>query len=335
MSTMVNKSSVTAGGGGTLTLNSVLIGNYDYTIKNGNHTVSSFTNSDWFTTTQDSNAALICVNGNLTISSGITFLPSVRKLFTCLLVNGNLTIDGTVSMTGRGANTVSLAVQTANVRIINGTYSSVTNPQIPSSGGAGGSAGSSGNGGAGSSGASGGTGGGGGGSGYASTAGNGASGSSFSGGSGGGGSNSGSGDMNASLYGGTGGTGRHVNGGNTAVGGTGNPGGSSINNNGTVNGSSFFGNDGTGGTLVIFCTGSLLGNGTISSNGVNGKNNSSAIGAGGASGGGSITVICNSNQSTITRSVSGGTGGTAYPTAPYNMVGGNGGSGTERILTGL
>ncbi|MBM4225083.1 MAG: hypothetical protein FJ167_09900 [Gammaproteobacteria bacterium] len=343
MQGMTSKAPATPQFGGTLTLNSVLIGNYDYTIKSTSQTVSSFTSTDWFTSTADSNAALIFINGDLTINSGQTFTPSVRKLFTCIYVKGNLTVAGAISMTARGANTNFLSVQTANIRIINGTYSSVTNPQIPSSGGAGGAGGTAINtnvaGSVGNNGSAGGTGGGGGGSAYWAIGGNGSAGSSFSGGGGGGGQNGGTntslGDSNAQTFGGTGGVGRNSPGGNNSTGGTGNPGGSSINTNNVTNGSAFFGTDGTGGTLVIFCTGLLLGAGTISSNGTNGVVNAGAIGGGGASGGGSITILCNSNSSSITRSVSGGTAGTVFPTAPYNAIGGNGGSGSERVLTGL
>lgn len=343
MQGMTSKASATPTFGGTLTLNSVLMGNYDYTIKSTSQTVSSFSATDWFSLTEDSSAALICVNGDLTINSGQTFIPSVRKLFTCIYVKGNLTVAGTISMTGRGANTGSLSVQSANIRIINGTYSSVSNPQVPSSGGAGGAGATATNtntaGSVGSSGSAGGTGGGGGGSAYYGIAGNGSAGSSFSGGGGGGGQNSGSnsslGNSNAQTFGGTGGVGRNAASGNNSTGGTGNPGGSSINTNNVTNSSSFFGTSGTGGTLVIFCTGLLLGGGTISSNGTNGVVNTGAIGGGGASGGGSITILCNSNSSSITRSVSGGTAGAVFPSSPYNAIGGNGGSGSERILTGL
>ena len=117
--------------------------------------------------------------------------------------------------------------------------------------------------------------------------------------------------------------------------GGGNPGGSSINTNNVTNGSNRFGTSGTGGTLIIFCTGFLLGGGTISSNGTDGVTYAGAIGGGGASGGGSITIVCNSNSSSITRSVSGGTAGAVFPNSPYNAIGGNGGSGSERVLAGL
>jgi hypothetical protein len=134
--------------GGTLTINGNSIGSYDYTVKNGNQTVSSFSASDWFTSTADTRSALIVVNGNLTINSGQTFIPSVRKLFTCIYVNGNLTLNGSISMSQRGANHSGTGnsgglTTEQDIRLINGTYSSVTNPQIPalSTGGAGASGG--------------------------------------------------------------------------------------------------------------------------------------------------------------------------------------------------
>ena len=45
-----NPVSVTPTAGGTLTVDGVSLGNYEYTIKKGDQTISSFTNSDWFTT---------------------------------------------------------------------------------------------------------------------------------------------------------------------------------------------------------------------------------------------------------------------------------------------
>lgn len=333
MASMTNKAEANPTAGGSLTLNSVLIGNYDYTIKNGNQSITSFINSEWFTATEDSNAALICVDGDLTINTGQTFIPTVRKLFTCIYVSGNLNVIGGISMTGRGAKTISLGVQTATIRIVTGTYSSVTNPQVPGNGGDGGAGTSGANGNSGISGSNGQTGGGGGGGSYLNTSGAGSQGSSFSGGCGGGGSNSGVGNMNAEGFGGQGGTGRNVNGGNQSSGGTGNPGGPSIDNLGNVNPAT--GTSGTGGTLIIFVEGALQGSGTISCNGVAGTVNAGVIGPGGGSGGGSLTIICNTDTSTLTRTATGGAGGIGWPSPPYNQLGGAGGNGTSRTLTGL
>jgi hypothetical protein len=333
MTSMINKADANPTFGGSLTINSVLVGNYDYTIKVGNQAINSFITTDYFTTTADSAASLICIDGNLTINSGVLFTPSVRKLFTCIYVDGDLNVIGNVSMSARGANTSALAVQTANIRLITGTYSGVLNPQVPGAGGDGGAGGSNATASNGTSGSNGATGGGGGGGAYISTGGSGSQGSSFSGGCGGGGSNSGIGNVNATGFGGIGGTGRNVNGGNKSSGGTGNPGGPSIDNNGNINEAT--GTSGTGGTLIIYVTGSLSGSGTISCNGVDGLVDSGVIGGGGGSGGGSLTIICNNNTSTTTRTATGGAGGIGWPSPPYNQYGGAGGNGSVRLLTGL
>lgn len=335
MFNMVGKADANPTFGGSLTINSVLVGSYDYTIRVGNQSVNAFSSIDWFTNSADSIASLICVDGDLTINTGVLFRPTQRKLFTCIYVAGNLTVTGGISMSARGANTSALAVQTADIRIINGTYSGVVNPQVPSSGGAGGSGvNGTGDGVLGVSGLNGSTGGGGGAGAYVGNSGSGSQGSSFSGGSGGGGSNSGAGNHNATAFGGIGGTGRNVNGGNQSSGGTGNPGGPSIDNNGNVNPAAT-GNTGTGGTLIIFVEGSLVGSGTIGCDGVNGLVFNSVIGPGGGSGGGSLTIICNNDASTTTRTAQGGNGGIGFPSPPYNQLGGAGGNGSVRLLTGL
>ena len=134
--------------GGTMTVNSQPLGSYDYTFYNGPQTVSSFSNSDFFTTTEDSRSALIYINGNLTINACQVFKPSNRKLFTAIYVKGDLTVNGTISMgydnggaTGRGANhSSSGSPRTAQaIKLISpGTYSCVPDPNIPAAGGNGG-----------------------------------------------------------------------------------------------------------------------------------------------------------------------------------------------------
>lgn len=330
--------------GGTLTVNSLGLNNYDYVVKQGNTTLSSFTPEEWFTNTEDSSAALVVVKGNLTINSGTTFTPHVRKLFTCLWVQGNLTVNGTITMTARGASTNSLTNPNNTIRIITGTYSSVTNPEVPASGGAGGAAFTSNSsntpGNSGSNGSAGGTGGGGSGGKYlqtSGTAGAGASGSAFSGGPGGGGSNSGT-ATSGGANGGAGGRSDSVGGGNASAGGAGNPGGRSARS-GSATFSGLAAHDGyfgTGGTLIIFVTGTLSGTGTISSNGSQGGGLvSSCIGAGGGSGGGSVTILCNSGSvSQVT--ATGGARGIGYePSGIYYSDGGLGGNGTARTLTGF
>ena len=90
--------------GGTMTVNGQSVASYDFVAKNGNQTISSYNNANWFTGTNDTRSALIYVNGNLTINAGQTLIPSQRKLFTAIYVNGNLTINGAISMSNVGSN---------------------------------------------------------------------------------------------------------------------------------------------------------------------------------------------------------------------------------------
>lgn len=327
--------------GGTLTLNSTSLGSYDYTIRNG-ETLSAFTSADWFTSTADTRSAWCVVKGNLTINSGVTFIPPVRKLFTVLVVTGNLTLNGTISMTARGANHSGTgnsagATTAAAIRIINGTYSGVTNPEVPAAGGAlkddgrtgalSNAAGLTGN-----AGSNGGTGGGGTGGyttggirGYSTS---GAGGTSFSGGAGAGGFTSSSGCSGSAANsaqasgrsdGGQGGTGAST----TTLaggGGAGNPGGAST----TCGGGSGAGADGTGGVLIVLVLGTLSGTGAIVANGSAGGNSNTG---GGGSGGGSVTVLSAADSSSITPAANGGSGGTGNFGA-----GGSGGAGTARKL---
>ncbi len=303
--------------GGALTINSQSVGNYEVTARKSSTTISSFLTSDWFTSTKDTTSSWIIVNGNLTINSGQTLIPSVRKLFTVLYVTGNLVLNGGVSMTARGANHTGTgdsggATTAVAIRIGTGTFGAVTNPQIPATGGAGAvgttvdNAVSSG-----TAGTNGGTGGGGAGAKFGGVrSGAGAAGTCFSGGSGGGGTGSGTAGS-AEANGGKGGDGS----GTATAGGTGNPGGAS----GGING--LQGGTGTGGTLIVIVGGTLSGTGTITANGVNGIRPSGAM-AGGASGGGSITVLYGTDTSSITPTAAGGLG----------QFSGDGGAGTARKL---
>ena len=322
ISTITTNVSPTAGG--TLTINGNVIGSYDYTVKNGNQTVSSFTASDWFTSTQDTRSALIVVNGNLTINSGQTFIPSVRKLFTCIYVNGDLTLNGSISMSQRGANHSGTGnsgglTTEQDIRLINGTYSSVTNPQIPavSTGGAGGT-GAGGDGGHGSG-----------------TWGVGANGTCFGGGSAGGGPPN---YVDPPTYrGGVGGLSYEYFDGNadknTYGSGAGNPGGA---------GSRPQASAGTGGTLIVFVKGTLSGSGTFTAVGAAGGSGSSIGPAqrfshgGGGSGGGSINIIATTDSSSTTMSAVGGAGGPGESIGTgggYSDPGYNGATGTARKLT--
>lgn len=316
--------------GGTITINSASLGSYDYRIAEGNQTVSSFTNSDWFTTTADSRSAWVIIKGDLTINSGQTFIPSNRKLFTVVYVTGACSISGSISMSARGANHSAGGgnVTAAAIRIATGTFSSVTNPEVPATGASGGAAlttDSIGNtGGAGSAGQ---TGGGGSGSqdGVGGTSGAGAVGTSFGGGPGGGG--------NRLLGTATAGTANGAAGGaansgavtRSTGGGAGNPGGAAFTG---ATGTSAAGGDGTGGVLIVICAGALSSNGTIVANGVSGGV-ASISAAGGSSGGGSVTVLSGSDTSSITPTAA---GGAAAVGDGGGHNGGAGGAGTARKL---
>jgi len=312
-------SDAVATAGGTNSVNSVSMGSYDYTFYASSQTVSSFTNGNWFTTTADSRSAMAYVNGDLTINSGQTFTPANRKLFTAIFVNGDLVIEGTLGMDNRGSDHGGVPVSAGNLKLISpGTYSSITDPQIPSGGGAGAPGGSVSqrDGQPGSAGSAGGSGGGGGGGRYPGpgTTGAGQPGTSFSGGPGGGSSQDGGSGGTGQADGGTGGSGGGRNGG-----GAGNPGGPGSNN----------GVDGTGGILLIYVTGDISGSGTITAIGPNAAPSRNGGMMGGASsGGGSITIFAGTDNFTGSGSLSaaGGAGG---------VQGGNGpgGAGTARILS--
>ncbi len=306
--------------GGALTINSLSVGNYEVTARKANTTISSFTASDWFTSTKDTTSSWIIVNGNLTINSGQTVIPSVRKLFTVVYVTGNLVVNGGISMSACGANHSGTgdsggATTAVAIRIGTGTFSAVVNPQIPATGGDGALGTSTDNAiSSGTAGSNGGSGGGGAGGKFLGTgrSGNGSAGTCFSGGVGGGGqiqqnTNAGDGEAN----GGRGGTAI----GGASGGGTGNPGGTA----GGINGAT--GNSGTGGTLIVIVGGTFSGTGSITAGGVGGIRPGGAV-AGGASGGGSVTVLYGTDTSSITPTATGGSGNFS----------GNGGNGTARKL---
>jgi hypothetical protein len=190
--------------GGNLTLNGQNVGPYDYVLKRSDQTLTSTpTSSDWFTSTKDTRSSIIGVAGDLTINSGAFLRPPDRKLFMAIYVQGNLTVNGNISMTARGANhsgsgTSGGSTTAREIRLATGTFGGISNPVVPAAG----SAGSSGRVGTGSASANpaqaasatgGGTGGGGGGGGGiiagsgTATLGSGADGTCFSSGGGGGG----------------------------------------------------------------------------------------------------------------------------------------------------
>lgn len=319
--------------GGTLSINGQSLGSYDYRIVRGSTTVSAFTATDWFTSTQDTHSACIFVDGDLTINAGQTFIPSVRKLFTFIYVKGNLILNGSISMSARGANhsgtgTSGGFTAAQDIRIATGTYSGVTNPIIPASGGAGGAGGAGYGGGAGGAGSSGGTGGGSGGKAVYGVGGNGSAGTCFSGGTGGGGSgDDGFSGGNGGTNGGKGGD-AFSNTGKYTGGGAGNPGGAKAGVGGQV------GADGTGGTVIIIVTGTFSGSGSVTSAGAKGGNggNGGFDGAGGGSGGGSVNILYGTDSSTVTLSATGGLPGTSGGSPAVDRPGSSGGNGTTRKL---
>ncbi len=325
LNTLYGGATVTPTSGGTLSLNDKSVGSYDYTSRSGNTTISSFADSDWFTTTEDTVSAWIIINGNLTVNAGQTVIPTKRKLFTVVYVNGNLTVNGSISMTARGANhsgTGSSGGFTAPVDILlaTGTYSAVSNPQIPATGGEGGAVRNTNGSNNGTAGSNGGTGGGGSGQRFlAGTAGAGSAGTCFSGGTAGAGCFGSSGTEVAGsgeINGGRGGN-ANVSGNQVSAGGSGNPGGTGT---GLPNGPD--GLSGTGGSLIVICEGSLSGSGSLVSNGVDGTGTGGQV-FGGATGGGSISVFFLSNPaSAVTVTANGGSAGQA----------GAGGTGTARKL---
>jgi hypothetical protein len=288
--------------GGTLAINGNSMGNYEYKA----FSAGTFDGSEtYFSSTANNISSWILFNGNTTISVAASIQPPAQKLFTVIYVNGNLTLNGTISMDARSAYHSGL-VSSTNILLASGTYSAVSNPQVPSSGGSGvarrngdgqqsannGGAGSSGGTGAGSNG---GTWGGG-----ASTGAT-ASGSSFGGTSGVGGARDGSSGDSGQGSGPSGG----VGGGSTSGVGPG------------------------GGVVFLIVEGTLSGSGIVTANGTSTTSSGSATGGG--SGGGSVNVLCGTNSSSLTVRANGGTGGLST----ISRNGGSGGNGTARILVGL
>lgn len=245
----------------------------------------------------DGPTLLVRVNGDATVPAGALVTSSVRRKGMVLYVDGDLTINGTVSMTARGAHAAG-----ENLAVRPGTT-------ISAVGGAGGGkvtaklgqnvmglAGGSGEGLA--------CGGGGGGGARSccsqvAVSGTGSAGTSYSGGSGGGGALvggvnvfSGATAGNAWANGGQGGAGARNNSTSAEAdrpnpgGGAGNPGGSS------PAGQSYFGDSGSGGLLIIVTTGNLTigSSGTVESRGFGGADGH-LYGDGGGSGGGSVILL--------------------------------------------
>ena len=283
-----------------------------------------------FASTQDG-VPVIKNFSSLFISRSVVISPPNRCRGMLIFVDGDATISGSISMTGRGAK---FTGSEASFSVLNPPYlgdywstqlfpSASYLSRVFAVGAAGAPAGPAGSlpGVAGSAGILGRSGGGGSGGGGALTVSGGAGsvGTSFSGGSGGGAGGSNSAGGGAVSFGGVGGAGSVA----AAGGGAGNPAGV----NGVVVG------EGTGGLLILIVRGNLrIGpNGSIAANGITGNGStSSSNGTGGGSGGGILYVYYGgtlTNNGTAT--ASGGVGGSATPAT--SGLGGAGGAGTAII----
>lgn len=304
----------------------------EWVLKDGDQTISSDTS--WGSATADTRNLLVLVKGNLTVDAGYTLTAAARKRGMFIYVNGDLALNGIISMTDRGASA-------AGARLL--LLSSGTDYEIPAAGGAGATAVSSSgsgaatvNGNSGTSGVATGACGGGGGGGAlknngTANAGAGSAGTSYSGGTGGGGAAAYSETRTAGAGTADGGKGGNANGYTTynASGGSGNPGG----DKGSANAGSHVGNDGTGGLLVVYITGTLTvgASGALHSKGKNGGNTASGAGngaAGGGTGGGRVDVFYSALSGSLAYDVSGGAGGVANETG--KAQGGAGGAGSTR-----
>ncbi|MDD4410075.1 MAG: hypothetical protein PHW52_05495, partial [Candidatus Pacebacteria bacterium] len=267
--------------------------------------------------TADARMLALRYKGNLTINSGVTLTPQVRKRGMFLYVDGTLTVNGTISMTARGAANV----VGDRILVLNSGGSAYEIPAVGGAGGAGGGlVGGIQSGFDGNIGMNGGTAGGGGGSncygdgcpGGGRVGGRGGNGTSYSGGSGAGAG----GSANASDIGGVGASG----GSGYSAGGTGNPGGS-----GAPAGSS-----GTGGLLIIYANNITVGSsGIINANGISSVTGSCGCGCSGgcggaASGGGSINIFYKTNLANNGSIIANGGTGTRQICCAGSGWGGNG-----------
>lgn len=300
--------------------------NYYGTGADGSVTISSDTS---LTSTSDSDA-IVKNYVNLTIDSGKTLTVSNRNKGLILYVTGNLVVNGTISMSKRGASVDATAAGVSASGLIwrrrtsggsstnsgtglltgmgtaainaednQATCSSNCTLYTVARAGASGAAGVTNAGqiagAAGSNGTTGQSGGGGsGGVDATGPSGSGSAGTCFSGGTGGGAMvAAGSSAGNGVANGGAGGKGGNDNGGNPVYGcsgGSGNPGGIRTTA-GAYNGT--VGQDGTGGLLVIIVKGTVTvgAAGVISADGADGGDGGSPCGGGGATGGGNILIL--------------------------------------------
>ena len=282
-----------------------------------------------FASTQDG-APVVKNFSSLFISRSVVVSPTRRCRGMLIFVDGDATISGSISMTGRGAKFTGsdASFTTINPPYLGDYWSTQLFPSasylsrvfaVGAAGAAAPIAGAAGI--AGSAGVFGRSGGGGSGGSSPTVGALGTAGTSFSGGTGGGGGSNNPGGAGGAgvVFGSSGGVG-----GPNAGGGAGNPNGTG----GTATG------EGTGGLLILIVRGNLrIGpNGSISANGIAGNNavSANAISGGGGSGGGVLYVYYGgtlTNNGTV--SSNGGNGGAAGLTT--GTQGGAGGAGTAII----
>lgn len=316
--------------GGSLTVNGVALGDYTYRTEEAGLNISTGLYGpdpgSVFFAGSTIGPGFFVLNGNTIITDEFS-IP--ERLFAVMYVRGNLSF-GLGLMNMRGSNHSGVApsdglVTPGAIRTANGTFSAVTNPEVPAAGGAGGAGQLTGNtaGNPGSAGSGGGSGGGGSGGNNTGGSGNGAAGTSFSGGAATGGYRGPfSSSLDAGINGGAGTDGVSDSGASPSGGGAGNPAGA-----GAQGGAAGAGLP--GGTLVIIVEGTILLAGFEWEISVAGRaGGSGGIGnGGGGGGGGSLTILAGSNGGGYTMDAAGGAGG-----AGDVSVGGAGGAGTARVL---
>jgi hypothetical protein len=344
--------------GGNVPLGDAEVQNFygDVNITTG--TSQATINSTYFSDVTAAQDDIMCVrifHGNLTIGSGVTFTPPHRTKGLFVFVKGNLTNNGTISMTGKGASGTP-----ANVYLWGSAF-------VPAGGQTGAEGVSTGSGGGNLSVAGGSpdvqgkpktaraTGGGGSASvrrvgsntvNVVSAAGS--AGTSWSGGFGSGGistfASSGTRTGNAPTLTTGGAATVHSTTSQASTifigGGSGVFGGDGLSRAGTTSLAQpdppYAAEDGTAGLLMIACLGIYTNNGTVSSVGTSGGTGSADHANGGASGGGSINIVASSIGGTGgTTTVAGGTGTTAgFDSVNIgNNTGGSGGAGSYTAQT--
>jgi hypothetical protein len=327
----------------------------------GTVTVSSSTQVTNSFTTNLYGDPIVREYGSLTVNAGTILRPTRACRGLIIYCTGDLTVNGTITMTNRGAGIANSSSELrydlidASIYVNNMSSSAWGIPshwnwapsgsfwfnnykiRIPLSGSVGGAGGGGciSQGGTGTAGIfTGGGGGGGGGGSFCTVAGGtGGRGTIFCGGGGGGGAGGGT------TPGAAGGSGNFEIGGTGAAPAPFGAGGAGIPFGVTGGGTANPGTSGTGGLIVLIVKGNVTigASGAITSQGSNGGNIGSPAnfgGAGGGSGGGRIIILYGgtyTNSGTV--SVSGGTGGISNVPAPFSPTAANGGNGGAGSLT--